>query len=272
MLNWDALIPASAQHDLKTAGHWDRAKNDPEMTEQIPASDTQVGQDMHKKEATSPNKGQSVPVCPSEKQQVSHLHAHDNLLNAKDITASVPVVPLVPPVFHGVSSSTPENSAHGGGAAEGTFAAEKEKSRFLSDSLLHECSYEYPLNPAAVCLVVAACEKANKTPEEIGRNVLSLHRLAPAEQVRHWHKNCLAVGLAPWRVLTMDSPGEGKDCGMCVHLHSVHDYIEGDQRRNFRWACKLGYLILEYGRATERIMLAPPECDRWEKFYPGPWR
>ncbi len=59
---------------------------------------------------------------------------------------------------------------------------------------------------------------------------------------------------------------------MCVHLDSILDYVEGDERRRYRWKCKRGYLILEYGRATERIMLAPPECESWERFYPGQQR
>ena len=186
--------------------------------------------------------------------------------------AFVPVVPVVPAVLQGVSSSTPENGARGGGGGRANKSPENAISRFLSETHIHGYSYDYPLNPAAVCLMVAACEKAMKTPEEIGRHVLYLHRLKPADQVRHWHMNCQAVGVVPWHVLTMDSPGEGKDCGLCAHLNSVTDYIEGDGRRCFRWACKLGYLILEYGRSTERIMLAPPECDKWERHYPGPWR
>ena len=156
----------------------------------------------------------------------------------------------------------PVNTAPGGGAEVKNLAPENEGK-----------SVSHPLHPAAVCLVVAACEKAWKTtPEEIGKQVLSLHHMTPTEQVRHGHAACLAKGVAPWRVLAFESPGEGKDCGMCTHLHSILDHVDGDKRRRYRWACKLGYLILEYGRATERIMLAPPECGSWERHYPGPGR
>jgi hypothetical protein len=152
-----------------------------------------------------------------------------------------------------------ENTATGGGQEVENLAPENQGA-----------IVSHPLHPAAVCLMVAACEKARKTtPEEIGKQVLSLHYLTPTEQVRHGHAACLAKGVAPWRVLAFESPGEGKDCGMCVHLHSILDHVEGDRRRCYRWACKLGYLILEYGRATERIMLAPPECKSWERHYPG---
>ncbi len=272
MLNWDALIPQGGLHDAKQVGHWDTTENTPETPAKSTASEPHPGQVLHENAGVLPNVCASVPPCPSGKGQVSHLEQCYNSLNINDNTASVPVVPVVPPLLQGGKFLEGANSAHGGGAGEGLFAPEKEKSRFLSNKHIHENTYDYPLNPAAVCLVVAACEKTRKTPEEIGRHVLSLHHLKPAEQVRHWHMNCEAVGVVPWQVLTMTSPIEGKDCGMCAHLHSMMEYVEGEDRRRFRWACKLGYLILEYGRATERIMLAPPECESWERHYPGPWR
>jgi hypothetical protein len=130
----------------------------------------------------------------------------------------------------------------------------------------------HPLHPAAVCLVVAACEKAGKTPDEMGRHVLALHRRPWADQFRHWHGICVSLGLVPWRMLAWESPGEARDCGFCLHLHTVEGYFPGEKRRRVRWACKLGHLVMEYGRATERIMLAPPECSQFERHYPGPWR
>ncbi len=272
MLNWDALIPASTQQGFENAGHRDTAKTAPEKLENTPESGTHTGHDIQGNAEDLPNKCAFVPACPGENGYLSRLPVHAKSLSNNDNIAFVPVVPVVPAVLQGVSSSIPENGARGGGGGREKKAPENAISRFLSETHIHGYSYDYPLNPAAVCLVVAACEQARKSPEEIGQHVHSLHRLAPAEQVRHWHANCQAVGVEPWRVLTMASPGEGKDCGMCAHLDSVLHQSEGDGRRCFRWACKLGYLILEYGRATERIMLAPPECDKWERHYPGPWR
>ncbi len=74
-----------------------------------------------------------------------------------------------------------------------------------------------------------------------------------------------------WQELAFDSPGGGKDCGLCAHLACVKDRVDGD-RRLFHWGRRLGYQILEFGRVTERIMLSPPECESWTRFYPGPGR
>ena len=267
MLNWDTLIPPSTPPESGEAGHTEDHAGQPEIPApgrtQATAPDTQAGQDWQGKQPELHEKAAFVPACPGNKPPLSRLGAHDKPLNNIDNVTSVPVVPVVPAVFQGGSCSTPENGAHGGGAAEKNFAPENEGP-----------SVSYPLNPAAVCLVVAACERSLRglMPEDMSKHILSLHRLPPAEQVRHWHGVCLKQGLLPWRVLSFESPGEGKDCGMCVHLDSILDYVEGDDRRRWHWACKLGYLILEYGRATERIMLAPPECHSYERFYPGKQR
>ncbi len=264
MLNWETLIPASIPPESSEARHVEdpagQTKNPAPVHTQANVADTQAGHDLQEKAANLLNSCANVPACPGENRPVSHLATCDNTLNTNNNNANVPDVPDVPAKNQRGSCSTSENGAHGGGAELENLASENEGS-----------SVSYPLNPAAVCLVVAACEKSprNPTPEEMGRHILSLHRLPPAEQVRHWHGVCRKQGLLPWRVLSFESPGEGEDCGMCVHLDSILDYVEGDDRRRWHWACKLGYLILEYGRATERIMLAPPECQSWERFYPG---
>jgi hypothetical protein len=267
MLNWDTLIPTSPHTESGEVGHAEAPAGKPENPApghpQATAPDTQAGHDWQGKQPELHEKAAFVPACPGNKPPLSRLNVHDMSLINNGIMSFVPVVPVVPAKNQEGGCSTSENGAHGGGAAEKNFAPENEGS-----------SVSYPLNPAAVCLVVAACERSPRkpTPEQMGQHILSLHRLPPAEQVRHWHGVCRQQGLLPWRVLSFESPGEGKDCGMCAHLDSILDYVEGDERRHYRWACKRGYLILEYGRATERVMLAPPECGSWERFYPGPWR
>ena len=266
MLNWEELMPHGAPGSA-LPGHVENPEkppvNDADECTSSDGENTTPGQDLHKKEAKTVSNCSFVPACPGSFGGLSRQLVHDNTMYNNDKKAFVPVVPVVPAKNQRVSCSTPENSAHGGGVAGKNLAPENEQANAV-----------HPINPAAVALVVAACEQTRKTPEEIGRHILALHAMAPGEQVRQWSKHCQAIGLFPWRILAMDSPGEGKDCGMCGNLHSVFDHVEGDSqpRRRFRWACKLGYLILEYGRATERIMLAPPECTRWERFYPGPWR
>ena len=129
----------------------------------------------------------------------------------------------------------------------------------------------YQWNPAAVLLCLAYCRKVEATREEMAGAVVDLATLPPAEQVRMWHEACRQVGIKPHHVLNLKSPGEGADCMGCRHLASVTDHMPGDRRR-FRWACGQGYLQLEYGRHTERILLAPPECESWERWYPSDQR
>ncbi|MFT3961852.1 hypothetical protein [Propionivibrio sp.] len=101
--------------------------------------------------------------------------------------------------------------------------------------------------------------------------LLGLETMAPAEQVRHWHRVCLQDGLKPWQILCLPAPMSGKDCTMCQHLTTRHESI-GKGRVQYQWACGLGYLILETGRGTERIWIAPPECKSFERWYPSDWR
>jgi hypothetical protein len=58
---------------------------------------------------------------------------------------------------------------------------------------------------------------------------------------------------------------------MCAHLVTRHEAI-GNGRQQYHNACGLGYLILETGRGTERIWIAPPECKSHERWYPSDWR
>lgn len=101
--------------------------------------------------------------------------------------------------------------------------------------------------------------------------LLDLENLPPADQVKHWHGVCVGQGLKPWHVLCLPAPAWGDDCTRCKHLTTREEAI-GEDRRRCHWACNLGYLILEYGRGTERVHLAPPECERFERWYPSEFR
>lgn len=126
----------------------------------------------------------------------------------------------------------------------------------------------FALHPSAVCLLLAWAEKIGVSMEELAALLSGLGGIAPGEQVRHWHKVCLEAGLAPWRVLAQVADSEGMDCTLCKHLLSRF-YPEPNSRRRFHWGCALGYLVLEVGRGTERIWIAPPECQSWERWKPG---
>jgi len=148
--------------------------------------------------------------------------------------------------FEGVEGKE-GNGAPGGGAARDQFA----------------------LHPAAVILALAYCRKVKASNDERVSTMLHLGTMPPNEQIRCWHTACIEVEIKPWEVLTLPAPSSGLDCTLCKHLLTRQLSPAGGGRRQFHWACGLGYLILETGRATERIWIAPPECKSFERWQPG---
>ena len=199
---------------------------------------------------------QCVPVkTPSVPLEVGQAKA-SNGNGYSDILASVPVVP----VENQWTGNEPEKIA-GAGCAPQYFCAEVGS----PGNTINEA------NPAAVLLLMAWARVKQATREERAAMLLDLEDLPPADQVRHWHGVCLRDGLRPWQVLCQPAPEWGDDCTMCQHLTTREDAIDEDRRR-FHWACGLGYLILEHGRGTERIYVAPPECESWKRWRPSDWR
>lgn len=134
-----------------------------------------------------------------------------------------------------------------------------------------EGSARHPAHPAAVLLVLAwSCSK-QASVDERAATLLDLEGMPPADQVKYWHRVCFLDGLKPWQVLYLPAPQWGDDCSMCKHLTTRHEAI-GTDRRRYHWACQHGYLILEHGRGTERVFVAPPECQSFERWYPSEWR
>jgi len=129
----------------------------------------------------------------------------------------------------------------------------------------------YPAHPAAVLLVLAWCRLKATSPSERCALLLDLESLPPADQVRYWHAACVLAGLKPWQVLYLPAPTWGDDCTRCKHLTTREEAI-GEARRRCHWACARGYLVLEHGRGSERVLVSPPECASFERWYPGPWR
>ena len=129
----------------------------------------------------------------------------------------------------------------------------------------------YRVNPAAILLLMAWTKVKQATSEERAKMVIDLERMEPADQVMHWHSVCVQDGLKPWQVLCLPAPLSGDDCTRCKHL-TTRDEAIGEARRRYHWACGLGYLILEHGRGTERVYIAPPECKTFERWYPAEWR
>ena len=126
----------------------------------------------------------------------------------------------------------------------------------------------FALHPAAVILALAWCRKVRAANDERAAVLLHLQTMTPGQQVRHWHLLCLEAGLKPWEELLIPAPASGLDCTMCKHL-TTRQMTGESGRREFHTACGLGFLILETGRGTERIWIAPPDCKSYERWRPG---
>ena len=264
MIDWDSLLPAPpALPELlppSALGHADAE----EKPRNGAAGEDWLGQGEAAEVYDLGNKnGAVVPVCPSQKPGLSQSAGQPKPSIHAGFLGGVPVVPVVPPLKQGAACLAGENHPPGEGRRK-VFCAENEGGG-------EHLQQQYPASPSALLLALAWCRQMRVSREEAAALLLDLGSQPPADQVRHWHGVCVAAGLAPWQVLNLPSQGEGTDCSCCAHLGSVAERIEGE-RRQFRWACKLGYLILEYGRHTERILLAPPECRSWERWYPSDQR
>jgi len=134
-----------------------------------------------------------------------------------------------------------------------------------------ESAGSFPAHPAAVLLVMAWSRLKKASATERAALLLDLEGIPPAEQVKHWHSVCTRDGLKPWHVLCLPAPSWGDDCTKCKHL-TTRDEAASNDRRRWHLACQHGYLILEHGRGTERVHIAPPECQSFERWYPSEWR
>ena len=200
--------------------------------------------------------GKNCPTCPTEKGPVSHPE-WDSLkpVTARDTGDLSVRVPLVPLKKKGRGKAEDEAGAAAVGPQD--FRAEDGRA--------------YELHPAAVLLLMAWAKVKALPCDETAALLLGLQTLEPGDQVRQWHSACLAVGLKPWRVLHRPAVLQGEDCTRCRHLITRLDVI-GEERQAYHWACAHGYLILEHGRGTQRIWIAPPECKRFVRWYPSDWR
>lgn len=181
----------------------------------------------------------------SERASQSAFLVPEKPFGNNELSRLGPVGPLGPVFFTGEGRKT-DNRAPGGGAAVSLFA----------------------LHPAAAILLIAYCRQLEISPQEQAEALIELGQLPPGEQVRRWQMACIQQGIEPWSVLSIQAPPKGADCSLCVHL-LTRQYSGDNGRRQFHWACGQGYLILETGRGTERIWIAPPECQSFERWYPS---
>lgn len=123
-----------------------------------------------------------------------------------------------------------------------------------------------PLDPAACVWLIRWAEHCEEQSEpcDLAKLYARLRTLPTTEQRDRLRKRLTEAGLNPWRQLALPLPPDGKDCQLCRHNGSHVGRLDDGDRRRFWWACAKGYQMLVYYRASERIPLAPPECDSWE--------
>lgn len=190
------------------------------------------------------------PPVPNSKSICTH--SLSNQIN------NVPIVPNVPTQKAWSPLAGDEKSSVGGGGGSPDFFRARKT----------EGADSYPLHPSAVVLVLAWCDRVGATQEQRAGELLDLCNHAPGEQVSRWHLACVEQGMEPWRVLSTVATMEGKDCTLCQYL-THRTYPEANGRRWFHWTCGRGYLLLECSDGSERVWLAPPECQSWEQWKPA---
>ena len=153
----------------------------------------------------------------------------------------------------------------------GEIAGKAAGPQHLCAQIKTESGGSFPAHPAAVLLVMAWSRHKQASADERAALLLNLEEIPPADQVKHWHAVCTRDGLKPWHVLYLPAPTWGDDCTKCKYLTTREEAASKDRRR-WHWACQHGYLILEHGRGTERVQIAPPECQSFERWYPSGFR
>ena len=279
MIDWDALMPPHMGQDSPSTV--------PGMGQKVVPNNPEVGHDSDRKEVkggtdlqtlegeenpeNSPKWDKVSHRVPPKKASVPLIVGQPNPSNEADYSRFFESVPLVPLKKQGRGKEDDDNvKPFAGEAADcSNLCAEKRQDR-QGDNSEHP-ALNYPANPAAILLLLA-WTKANKASRK-GRIalLLNLETIPPADQIRVWHHRCLESGIKPWHVLCLPAPSQGQDCTLCKNLSTRHEAICSD-RKQYHWACDQGYLILEWGKGTERIWIGPPECQSYERWYPSDWR
>lgn len=210
-------------------------------------------------DAEAPETAARLGTIPTSFGGCSHPANECNQRSINGLSDVFPLFPLYPPLETGPGLEGREKSPGVAGRPVQIRARnEGDQPRF-------------PLHPAGVVLCLAWCDAIGADAGERAAALEVMTTTPPAEQVKRWHGACVAKGLKPWELICTKAPAEGTECGQCKHLTS-REFRRADERRCFHWACALGYLLHEYGSGSERIWIAPPECESWERWYPSDQR
>jgi hypothetical protein len=64
-------------------------------------------------------------------------------------------------------------------------------------------------------------------------------------------------------IQTAETQYKGLECGGCDNLEQRAEVATQGGRRLFQWSCKVGFRPVCAGYGLERVLVAPPECDRY---------
>ena len=63
-----------------------------------------------------------------------------------------------------------------------------------------------------------------------------------------------------------EKQSQGYECGSCHNLNMMYHAPTAEQRRLFQWVCKAKHKPLAVGYGSERVLIAPPECQDWKRW------
>lgn len=202
------------------------------------------------------------PPVPTKTEVCSHLADTEKTFHNNALCNLFPLFPVFPLKNSGREVQTGETDTPGA-------AGRPENPRARNGGVRGTArAIRYPLHPQATTLTIAWARAAEATLPELVAFLAGLTKDPMPDQLRVVGDLCRERGLVPWKLLTYPSPGEGAECMGCKHMTSANGYLDGS-RRYFRWACGKGYQIMEYARESERVAIAPPECESWDRWYPS---
>ncbi|MBA3756419.1 MAG: hypothetical protein H0X02_09425 [Nitrosomonas sp.] len=116
------------------------------------------------------------------------------------------------------------------------------------------------MNPIAITLLLACCNKATFTKEETLEAIIKLQTIPQPEQIRSWAILCQKHGIDPHRVIYpfTRSSNKGTSCQGCKHIEMQK--IPTDKRSVYRFICSKQHQILEVYYVGERVLIAPESC------------
>ncbi len=144
---------------------------------------------------------------------------------------------------------------------EGVELEQENNSPVESGASDNYCATEtHSVNPIAITLLLACCNKATFSKEETLEAIINLRTIPQSEQIRSWAILCQKHGIDPHRIIYpfTNSPNKGTSCQGCKHIEMQK--ISIGERLVYRFVCSQQHQILEAYYVHERVLIAPESC------------